>query len=119
MGRASAPDPTPTQHEWFTSQLAADVPFTIEWLGRNWLDERIAAHPDIRRSVLDGAQIDDHARTLDAILQPVEAVESASQHPGARAVPVEQLECSVDRRRLEQLECGHYIADDCHSDLSQ
>ncbi|MFS8105141.1 restriction endonuclease [Lentzea alba] len=51
-------DPTPTQHEWFTSQLAADAPFTIEWLGRNWLDERIAAHPDIRRSVLDGAQIE-------------------------------------------------------------
>ena len=38
----------------------------------------------------DLAQIDDYFGALDAVLQPVEAVEAAGQHPGVGAVLVEQ-----------------------------
>ncbi|MET9225686.1 hypothetical protein [Lentzea sp. NPDC003310] len=47
-------DPTPALHSWFFTQLAAEVPFSLDWFHRSWLDERIAAHPDIRRYALDG-----------------------------------------------------------------
>ena len=38
--------------------------------------------------LFDLAQIDHHLGSLDAILEPVEAVEPAGQHPGVRAVAV-------------------------------
>ncbi|WP_114773601.1 hypothetical protein [Lentzea flaviverrucosa] len=51
-------DPTPALCDWFSNQLAAEVPFPLQWLGRTWLDQRIAANPDIRRATLDGAQVE-------------------------------------------------------------
>ncbi len=38
------------------------------------------------RKFLDLAQIDDDFRALDAVLEPVKAVQAARQHPGVRAV---------------------------------
>src|SRR5687767_11939318 len=66
----------------------------------------------------DSAQVDDDAGTFDAVFEPVEAVEATGQDPGARAVSIEQLECCVDRRRLEQLEGGHDVTNHCHWTLS-
>ena len=61
------------------------------------------------------AQIDDVARTLDAILQPVEAVEPAREHPGVGPISPDESECVVHRRRLEQLERRHHVTDHRHA----
>ena len=47
-------DPTPAEDRWFR-QLRKDYGFPIAWLGRTWLDEKMAAFPDIRRYFLEGA----------------------------------------------------------------
>ena len=41
-------DPTPGELEWF-EELAADHTFPIKWLGKTWLDDKMAAHDDVRR----------------------------------------------------------------------
>ena len=48
-------DPTPGEDRWFR-QLGSGYGFPIEWLGRTWLDEKMAAFPDIRRYFLEGAK---------------------------------------------------------------
>ena len=65
----------------------------------------------------DAAQIDDRLRPLDPILQPVEAVHAASQHPRVGSVVLEQLLCIRDGRWLKQLEGGHDVSYDSHCDL--
>src|SRR5438105_1837553 len=65
----------------------------------------------------DAAQIDNCPWSLDPILQPVEAVHAASQHPGSRSVVLEHLLCIRNRRRLKQLEGGHDVSYDSHCDL--
>ena len=64
--------------------------------------------------LLDLAEIDDDLRLLEAILQPVHAVEAARQHQRIGAVRVEQLDCIVDARRLIQLEDRHDVANHGH-----
>jgi hypothetical protein len=66
----------------------------------------------------DPAEIDQRRGTLDAVLQPVEAVEAARQDPRAGAVAVEQRQRRLDRGRLQQLERRHHITDHCHRDLT-
>lgn len=41
-------DPTPAEKSWFDG-LAGNHSFPCTWLGKTWLDDRMAAHPDIRR----------------------------------------------------------------------
>ncbi len=41
-------DPTPGELEWF-EELAVDHTFPIKWLGKTWLDDKMAAHEDVRR----------------------------------------------------------------------
>ena len=40
--------------EWFC-QLGKGYSFPLEWRGKTWLDEKMAAHPDIRRYFLEDA----------------------------------------------------------------
>ena len=47
-------DPTPGELEWFC-QLGKGYSFPLEWRGKTWLDEKMAAHPDIRRYFLEDA----------------------------------------------------------------
>ena len=47
-------DPTPGEREWFC-RLGKDYSFPLEWRGKTWLDEKMAAHPDIRRYFLEDA----------------------------------------------------------------
>ena len=63
---------------------------------------------------LDLAQIDDDARALDAILQPVEGIQSARHHPGVRAVAIQQRQRVADARRLKELECRHDVVNHGH-----
>ncbi|MET8831608.1 hypothetical protein ABZX40_37975 [Streptomyces sp. NPDC004610] len=44
-------DPNPAEQRWFDG-LRAQFPFVREWLGRSWLDEKFAAHPDLVRYAL-------------------------------------------------------------------
>ncbi|MEU9413295.1 hypothetical protein AB0E08_47455 [Streptomyces sp. NPDC048281] len=44
-------DPNPVEQRWFDG-LHAQFPFVREWLGRSWLDEKFAAHPDLVRYAL-------------------------------------------------------------------
>jgi hypothetical protein len=46
-------DPTPEELRWFES-LAPTVPFPLRWNGRTWLEARMAEHPVVRRSILEG-----------------------------------------------------------------
>ena len=48
-------DPTPGEGSWFR-QLGADYCFPTVWCGKTWLDEKMAAFPDIQRYFLEGAK---------------------------------------------------------------
>ncbi len=58
-------DPTPGENRWFRS-LAADYPFPLDWCGKNWLDEKMSAFPEIGRYYLEGAK-DEVLRLLVAL----------------------------------------------------
>src|SRR5688572_5067365 len=62
----------------------------------------------------DASKIDQRRGTPDAVLEPVEAVETSREHPGPRAVPIEQRLRVGDGGRLKQLERRHRISDDSH-----
>ena len=57
-------DPTPGELEWFC-KLGKSYGFPIEWRGKTWLDEKMAAHPDIRRYFLEDA----NAEVVQLLLQ--------------------------------------------------
>ncbi|MFJ5157055.1 hypothetical protein ACIQCF_37085 [Streptomyces sp. NPDC088353] len=44
-------DHNPAEEQWF-EKLRVQFPFVREWLGRSWLDEKFAAHPDLVRYAL-------------------------------------------------------------------
>ena len=48
-------DPTPKEESWFR-ELRQGYCFPIAWFGKTWLDEKMAAFPDIRRYFLEGAK---------------------------------------------------------------
>ena len=48
-------DPTPGEWEWFL-QLRTSYCFQLEWRGETWLNEKMAAHPDIGRYFVEGAK---------------------------------------------------------------
>ncbi len=60
-------DPTPKEDEWFR-ELGNNCPFPIRWYGKTWLDERMAAFPDIRQYFLEGAN-DEVVRLLRELHQ--------------------------------------------------
>jgi hypothetical protein len=60
--------------------------------------------------LLDLAEVDDNLRLLEAVLQPVHAVQTAGEHQRVGLVLIEQPEGIVDRRRLIKLEDRHYVA---------
>ena len=41
-------DPTPLEEVWF-DRLGEDYDFPCEWLGKTWLNDKMSAHPDIRK----------------------------------------------------------------------
>ena len=47
-------DPTPGEIRWFRS-LGADYAFPLGWCGKNWLDEKMSAFPEIGKYYLEGA----------------------------------------------------------------
>ena len=53
--------------------------------------------------LLDTAQVDHHLRFLDAVLEPVEAIEPSGQHPGIPSMLCEQL---LRVRRWSSAEAG-------------
>ena len=48
-------DPNPSELEWFC-QLGKEYSFPLEWRGKTWLDEKMAAHPDIGSYFVEGAK---------------------------------------------------------------
>ena len=48
-------DPTPAEWEWFL-QLGRGYCFPLEWRGKTWLNEKMAAHPDIGSYFVEGAK---------------------------------------------------------------
>ncbi len=48
-------DPTPGEEDWF-NELTARCPFPCKWIGKTWLDSRMAAMPDIYRYYLEDAR---------------------------------------------------------------
>jgi hypothetical protein len=42
-------DATPKEQEWFASLASATTTTTLTWLDKTWLEEQLAAHPDIGR----------------------------------------------------------------------
>ena len=42
-------DATPKEQEWFDSLASATTTTTLTWLDKTWLEEQLAAHPDIGR----------------------------------------------------------------------
>ena len=55
---------------------------------------------------------------LHAVLEPVEGVHPAGQHPGRVAVTVEDFEGAVQALGLVQLEVGDHVVDDGHAVVS-
>src|SRR5262249_7286083 len=64
--------------------------------------------------LIDAAQIDDHSWLLNAVLEPIEAVESAGEHPGIAAMLLEKFLRFVSRSGLEQIERGHDVSNYGH-----
>src|SRR5262249_50225684 len=62
----------------------------------------------------DAAEIDDVFRALDAVLEPVKAVETACEDPCIGAIAIEQAQCVRHGGRLKQLERRHDISDHGH-----
>ncbi|MDE2780026.1 MAG: hypothetical protein OXI91_10170 [Chloroflexota bacterium] len=48
-------DPTPAEWEWFL-KLRTSHRFPLEWRGKTWLNEKMAAHPDICKYFLEGTK---------------------------------------------------------------
>ena len=48
-------DPNPAELKWFDS-LRAKYGFPLDWCGKTWLDEKMAASPEIQRYFLEGAK---------------------------------------------------------------
>jgi hypothetical protein len=48
-------DATPKEQEWFDS-LASDTATRLTWLDKTWLEEQLAAHPDIGRYFAGAAE---------------------------------------------------------------
>ena len=48
-------DPTPAEWQWFL-QLQASHCFPLEWRGKTWLNEKMAAHPDIGKYFVEGTK---------------------------------------------------------------
>ena len=48
-------DPNPNELEWFC-QLREKYNFPLKWRGKTWLDEKMAAHPDIGSYFVEGAK---------------------------------------------------------------
>ena len=65
--------------------------------------------------LLDLTQVDDVARPLETIFQPVHAVKAAAQQQRVRSVLVKQPHCIVRRGRLEQLERRNHIPNHRHN----
>jgi hypothetical protein len=42
-------DATPKEQKWFDSLPSSTAATTLTWLGKTWLEEQLAAHPDIGR----------------------------------------------------------------------
>ena len=72
--------------------------------------------PDVADAAQLGhlAQLDDGTGPLGAVLEPVERVHAAGDHPGLLAAGVEQVEGVVDAARLEQLERRNHVVHDGH-----
>ena len=49
MVAGRAVDATPKEQEWFDSLASATTTTTLTWLDKTWLEEQLAAHPDIGR----------------------------------------------------------------------
>ena len=47
-------DPSPAEEIWF-NRVGEAYDFPCQWLGKTWLDEKISAHPDIRKYFCDRA----------------------------------------------------------------
>lgn len=100
-------DPTPGELEWF-NKLRAKYDFPLVWRGKTWLDEKMAAHPDIERYFVEGAKeevirlftqlreeqayvgdVDDAMQRLVALhdrlneIDPYYQYELATVHPGS------------------------------------
>ena len=48
-------NPNPSELRWFDS-LRGKYGFSLDWCGKTWLDEKMAAHRDIQRYFLQGAK---------------------------------------------------------------
>lgn len=90
-------DPTPDEERWFR-QLTSKFDFECTWLGRSWLDNQFAAHRDIIRYFLEGAN-DEIVRVLREL----------SKESGAlsRGVPDAVERMKVLAGRLNELD-PHY-----------
>ena len=66
---------------------------------------------------LDAAQIHDDFGLLDAVLEPIEAVEPAGQHPGVLSILFEKLLRVGGRCGLKQLEGRHNVSNYSHCDF--
>src|SRR6185436_7076589 len=64
--------------------------------------------------LLNATEIDHRLRLSHPVLEPVEAVESASQNPGVRPLLFQKLPCVGQRSWLQQQECRHDVVDDSH-----
>ncbi|MFF5003731.1 hypothetical protein ACFY3G_12940 [Streptomyces phaeochromogenes] len=75
--------------EWFNN-LTAAYPFPCDWLGKDWLDDQMASHPELRRYYLEGSN-DEIVRMMQEINQEQAAL--------TRGVPdlVERVRALKDR----------------------
>ncbi|MFE0921281.1 P-loop NTPase fold protein [Streptomyces nigra] len=96
-----AVDPTPGDQRWF-DELRGHFPFIGGWLGANWLDQQLDAHPDVRRYALLDPSVDLLARFERERLER-EAVLGASSDESALSKGAVHLRGFADRPASDDL----------------
>jgi hypothetical protein len=66
----------------------------------------------------DPAEVDDDLGPLDAVLEPVQAIEASSVRPGDLAVPAPERQGVFEARRLEELEGFYRVVNHGHRHFS-
>ena len=92
-------DPNPTELKWFDG-MRSKYGFPLDWCGKTWLDEKMAAYRDIHRYFLEGAK--------DEVYELLR--ELGNEEEKARVVDVAGAAARMEKlhERLNQID-PHYL----------
>ena len=107
-------DPTPGEDDWF-GKLRAEYEFPLVWRGKTWLDEKMAAFPDIERYFVEGAS--DEVIRLVTQMREEQAWIGAVNDGVQRLVALHERLNEIDPHYRYELATVHAGSDMCPPDV--